>query len=864
MSIHLALILFQSVCISLSFMTIISLLKVRNIYEGKYLALAMGGTLLQSLAYMSEITSHDLSSALVSIKFEYIGACFGIYLLYYYVLQVCRVRMPKTYYAVILIILSVSCLAVATSQYHDLYYINMTYETSGAYPHIVFERGPLYWVHMAMVFFLIISMLFFALRRYAPSVKSGRDSKAFLQMIIWFGVIAATLVVLYLAGVLSYFDPVPFMMLMISIFVRYNVFDITPMAQEAILDSIGEGLVVVDRDLKFISANSMAVRLFPELSAARAGRPIKAASERFESIFNDGKRCEFNINGGYYTCTLTEILSGGSRLGYIANLSDVTETHTYTASLIEMKEQADVANKAKGEFLANMSHEIRTPMNAILGMTELALRNEMPDAVRNELHDIRSAGNTLLFLINEILDISKIESEKSEINSAEYDFATVISDVATIISTRLCDKDIVLETQIDNSIPSRLIGDEMRLKQILINLLNNAVKYTPRGSITLIANWKKTASGAALLMVSVKDTGIGISKDNLTKLFNSFERVDSRRNRSIEGAGLGLAITKKLLTLMGGSISVTSEYGKGSCFSFELPQYISDDSPCNYNLNDGIGHASTEAEAEVMFRAPKASILVVDDNPVNLRVAKGFLSQYGIEPDTALSGKECIIKVAMKEYDIIFIDYMMPVLDGADTLQIIRNNANNEPYCASVPIIAFTADATGGAREKFARLGFQDFISKPVSMQSLAQTLRKWLPQRLITEMEMCEDGFSQETAGFMLDNVETAVGIANCGSRSDYIAVLGIMLKFGRGKIEKITGLFDHKEWVGYGTEVHSLKSSAANIGALELSAMAKDLEMACKRGDTEFIRRSNKALLEKYSQLLDDIETTLATIEQ
>lgn len=847
-----ALVAFQLACIVIAFITIITIIHIKNMYEGKYLVLAMAGTFLQSTAYLIEITSTDMQSAMTAVKFEYLGASMGIYLLYAYVLKVCRTKFPPVYYIAILGVFLCTTFAVFTYEYHDYYYRNLEYVYEGAYPHIVFDRGPLYYVHMINVYYVIISMLFIAVRRYAVSKTSGRSSKVFLRLIFTFGIISAVLITAYMMGFLGYFDPVPFAMLMISLFVRVNIYDITPVALEMVIENIGDSVIIVDRDFKYLDCNPEAVRVFPEFEFARPGFPISDFSPRFGAYFAHGGKCDFEIGSKYYSCSIIDIINHGKTQGYTAYVSDITEEHENMQKLIEMKERADVANNAKSEFLANTSHEIRTPMNAILGMTELALRENMEPSLRENLYSIQTAGNTLLFLINEILDFSKIESSKAEIYKAPYRFSQVISEVAQIVNARISNKNITFRTNISQSIPSYLLGDEMRIKQILINLLTNAVKYTEKGWIELKITWEKEGDNA-ILTAAVSDTGAGITEENLSKLFTSFERVDSRKNRSIEGAGLGLAITKALLDLMGGTINVTSTYREGSCFTFTLPQGIVDETPTGSGFIEAGLAENSSAVYENTFTASGAQVLVVDDNPTNLCIAAAFLRSFGIEADTAGSGKECVIMAAQKKYDLILMDYMMPILDGTDTLHILRSNGRTDPYYESLPIVVFTADAISGAQERFLRAGFSDYMSKPVNMKSFDIILRRWLPPELITERSSTDEQLSeQEAADFELDGIVTDVGIANCGTLADYKKVLAIFLRHGTAKEEKIRSLLENKEYEEYIIEVHSLKSSAANIGALELSRLARELELAGKNSDYEYISEHTDALLEDLHELL------------
>ena len=391
----------------------------------------------------------------------------------------------------------------------------------------------------------------------------------------------------------------------------------------------------------------------------------------------------------------------------------------YMTGMKEKAEEADRANESKMIFLANMSHEIRTPMNAICGMAELTLREHLEPEVKENVESIQSAGKVLLSIVNDILDYSKLESGKMDVIPVTYSFRKMVSDVMNMMRIRLEDKEVELRTNVQEDIPDLLIGDEIRIRQILFNLLSNAIKYTDKGYVILDVNGK--AEGGFLdLTVSITDSGIGIKKEDIPKLFSSFQQVDTRKTRNREGTGLGLAICKQLLTLMGGDITVESTYGVGSKFTFTISQKISDDD------------SALNVEATVEKEQPKvvgvgAKVLVVDDNAVNLKVAQGLIRTFGIEVETCMSGRKCLeILKEHKDFDIIFLDHMMPELDGIDTLNMIR--ADSDPYMQKVPLIALTANVVSGIREMFISEGFNDYVPKPIDMVWLNSILRKYLP----------------------------------------------------------------------------------------------------------------------------------------
>ena len=391
------------------------------------------------------------------------------------------------------------------------------------------------------------------------------------------------------------------------------------------------------------------------------------------------------------------------------------------------KEIAQQANQAKSDFLANMSHEIRTPINAVLGMDEMILRESTDSQILEYATDIKQAGSMLLSLINDILDFSKIESGKMDIIPVDYDLGILLSDTIDMIRSRAEEKKLQLELIIEPNTPMHLHGDEVRLRQIITNILTNAVKYTPKGKVTLKVSGKKVSTGTVQLYVSVKDTGIGIKEEDIGRLFDSFQRVDESRNRNIEGTGLGLSITMRLLNLMGSRLEVKSTYGEGSDFYFYLEQKQLDDEVIGEDIQKYYKKAKGKTSVSAdQFYAPDAKILVVDDTLMNLKVFIGLLKKHGMQIDTAMSGKECLARMKKTAYHIVFMDHLMPEMDGVETLRQIREMKDNRSKDAV--IIVLTANAVSGAKEMFLKEGFDDYLSKPIIASKLEKMIQKYLP----------------------------------------------------------------------------------------------------------------------------------------
>ncbi len=627
--------------------------------------------------------------------------------------------------------------------------------------------------------------------------------------------------------------------------------------------------------------------------------------------------------------------------------------------IVETKrEEAETAVKVKTEFLANTSHEIRTPMNSIMGMTELALREDISPQVRNYLGNIRDAGTNLLNIINDILDFSKIESGKTELSVSDYNILSVINDVCNIISIRMNNSSVQLITCIDPDIPSLLSGDERRIKQIILNLASNAIKYTRHGSITITISAVASDDENVMLRCDVKDTGIGIKENDIKRLFNAFERADTKRNRNIEGTGLGLAICKSLTEMMGGTIKVRSVYGTGSIFSVEIPQKIKDNSPCiridnkedknillcirdrerlsaisaeltslglcytpiqdisvlslveieeysdilmdldEYNANrfslskisvpisviaepgapletdsTGVrkiyhpvtiisllslyGDVNTFADSRKnplykQFSAPEAEILVVDDNSTNLLVAKRLISLYGANIDTAESGIQALKMVQKKDYDIVFMDHMMPELDGIETAQAIRSLGGKY---SKLTIVALTANVISGAAELFRESGMDDFLGKPIEMSELNRVLSRYIPAEKQIEKEeeakpvseKNNDSFTEKLKE--INGLDIAAALKQCNNDAQLLSDI-LRSAATTPTVKNLCEAYEKQDLRSYTIFVHGIKGALRNVGMKELGDMAYDLELAGKRDDTDYITAHHSSFMDKFNQ--------------
>ena len=533
--------------------------------------------------------------------------------------------------------------------------------------------------------------------------------------------------------------------------------------------------------------------------------------------------------------------------------------------LVRAKDTAVAAEKAKSRFLAQMSHEIRTPINAVLGMNEMILRESADPSIREYADSIQSAGKNLLGLINTILDFSKIEEGKMEIIPVRYDTATMILNMINSVAKRAADKGIEFEAHVDGELPTTLYGDDMRVSQVAVNLLTNAVKYTPEGKVDLYVEKESSDDKTISLRVRVRDTGIGIKEEDIGKLFESFTRLEETRNRNIEGTGLGMAIVNRLLSMMGSNLEVESVYGEGSEFAFTVKQEIIDQTPIG-DFEQRAKKALDENGDDTYVYAPGAKILIVDDNELNLKVISNLLKLNGIKPELLLSGQEMLDELKTgNRYDIIMLDHMMPKMDGIEALEKAKEEKLLPEGCA---VIALTANAVVGARESYLNAGFDDYLSKPVDVTALEAILAKFLPGEMIEYRKKSgydagkdndrEKDDSTEFDALEGAGIDTKEGMKYSGQDKEfYRNVLAEYLYTAKDRTEELDSAFSERDMATYAIRVHALKSVSKTIGAQDVADVAAKLEMAAKAGDEEEVVRGHDELLRQYHRITSVIET-------
>ena len=529
----------------------------------------------------------------------------------------------------------------------------------------------------------------------------------------------------------------------------------------------------------------------------------------------------------------------------------------------QARNDAVAANVAKSRFLANMSHEIRTPINGIIGMDTMLLKeceNGDTEEIREYAKNIQSASQTLLSIINDVLDISKIESGKMEITPVEYELFSVLNDCYNMTKARAEAKHLDFQMEIDPKVPSVLYGDEVHVRQIINNFLSNAVKYTKQGKVIFRLGYEKGEDKQLLIKIEVEDTGIGIKETDLDKLFMNFTRVDEKKNRNIQGTGLGLSLTKNLVDLMEGEIDVTSEYGKGSVFTAVIPQKVVNPEPLGDFSQKYQRYIHSSEKKDCVLLAEKARILVVDDVEMNLKVARSYLKQTKARVDTACSGEECLQMIRREKYDIIFLDHMMPGMDGIDTLKAMEQSRDH--LNTDTPVIALTANAVAGAKEQYLKEGFTNYLAKPIRERALMDMLRQYLPEELVETPETQE---SENAAAIESDplakrfpSLDVSMGMGYCmNDETFFLEVVGTYVD--EDKREVLAREYTAESWKNYQTYIHALKSTSLYIGAVKLSEHAKALEMAAKDSDAAYIRGHHDEVMTEYGELLLELQNGL-----
>ena len=945
---------------------------MNRMFNNTALILTNLGCLIINASYWLLIWSKNEDGAMIALKMEYLGNVLFYLSFILFVATYFRVQTKAWVIGPMIMQGTIDAILVCNLWmddplrvvFQDLKF--MKFDMLG----ITYMRmvpGSLYLVRYCMLCLILVWGLLYTLNKmFRMRIPSERNNIARLAGAEFIIIVSLHIMLLFRIpfDVVPVFASCSILAIILSV-IKGEFYNVTDQGREWVIEHSENIFIIVDSLFGFLDCNLCAKQKFPELRRIKRNEPVP---EEIRNLFGC-EDCSVHVGGRHYDKEIEVITQNGKIQGYSLLLADISEQCMLMHQLAEEKERAEDANQAKSMFMSNMSHEIRTPMNAIVGMTDILLREDLPEQTREYLYNIKSSGNALLTIINDILDFSKIESGKMEIIEEDYEPMSMFHDLSMIFLNRIGDKGVELLYDIDIELPMKLKGDAQRIRQIIINLMNNAIKFTESGYVKLSVECRKTADDLVDLMFRIEDTGQGIREEDISKLFGSFQQVDTKKNRYKEGTGLGLAISKQLVELMGGTIGVESEYGKGSVFYFTIPQMIRStkraaeiknelveqivvsarfdnqlvqrkyenliqkyhvmdvkleqavkqnlridafftDEPGSvsreersmleqfkttfcilqnpmrqnlsgeqgtlinkplYSLNfcQVINHEEVsyneEKQNEMCFVAPDAHILIVDDTEMNLKVAIGLLAPLQLQIDTAENGKTAVKMIQENKYDLVFMDHMMPVMDGVEATRVVRELGGE--YYEKLPIIALSANATTEAREIFHEGGMNDFVAKPIKVQEICKCIRKWLPNEkvlageakltaTITEKEAEEESL-------LIEGLDVAAGIENCGSKELFIQLLGDFYKLIDQKSTKVEKCLADGMIRDFTIEVHALKNTARMIGALKLSEDFYQLEKLGNENQQKVLEnitpsvltlyRSYKPILEPYGKMQD-----------
>ena len=826
-------------------------------FEQKLMLLIVTCIFLVNYGYLMVLSSRTLEAAEAFMHVQYLGIAFMAFLYLLFIAKYVGINLPRP----IIAIAFIDALMVVVTSSFDMYFSVDSFEFSDGIAKMSYTFHWPYYVDMAIDAMIILGCV--AMVIYAVFRCGNGEERARIRVLLNIVLVLAVAIPVNEMVIPEQLDILPIVLGFDTLFLivmieKYNLIDIVTTARDRVFEMMPDTVFLFDEDLKLKDFNAAAQFAFPDI-ACNMG---EALPEKYAFLFyNMDDKLNFKHNGVYYERHISSVFYRDKLLGYSMVIMDVSRTHLMMLQMRELKKQADVASESKSNFLANMSHEIRTPMNAIIGYSDLIVKEVTTREGRDYAKAIRSSSNSLLHIINDILDFSKIEQGRLEIVEEEYLTENLFAEIEDIMSIQADKKGIRLVSSTQPTMPAILYGDKMRLRQIILNVVGNAIKFTEQGSVRIVSEWEPDGPDHARLTVIVSDTGIGITPENMERIFHEFEHADVRRNITTSGTGLGLNISKALLEMMGGSINIESEYGVGTSVIITISQKIVDKTAM---ASAPEPEFKNKPANDSKLLAPDAKILVVDDNRVNLELMNNFLKQYRIIPDLVESGAASIESAQNTDYDIIFMDQMMPEMDGIEAMKRIR--ALGGHYGREFPIIALTANAIAGTRSALIGEGFTDYASKPMPIKTLEYLLVKYLPKGTYTIIadvneaqnpgELARELLPRKRILELPDYIDQTVGMKNAGDDIDqYFNVIGIVYRYADEKIAKIRALLEAEDYKNYTIEVHALKSNAATIGAMKLADFARSLEEAGKRGDNDKIRRNSDRLLQWYEVFKDDL---------
>lgn len=743
--------IYYSVLAMITFLELVILLVVYNKQKNTFYALLFISIFIANLGFLFECLSRNAEEALLAVKLTYFSGTFVMYFFLCCILQICDMNIGFVHrFLLVLLNLEVMTSVFSAGYGNTWHYKDYWLVTENGYSRLEKEYGPHHTIYIIIVLINIIIPLGIII--YSAK-KTKKTSWRYTSLL---GVIQVLTIFSYFIENTLNLDVklIPLCQTLMSTIIltilhRAALYDVSHIVEITLSSNEEKGIVILSPSIHYIKSDKTVQHFFPEINELVIDKPV--TNPFFVNTFgewilrskDEPVEPKYLVrNGEDIKLCVSPFYSYGRKKkhrGYLIDISVDTTTQNYIRQLKEstrlseiLAKKADAANKSKTEFLANMSHEIRTPLNAVLGLNEMVLRETKDEAIRNYSVDIKSYGHAMLGLVNDLLDMSKIEAGKVELIISDYDLSEVIYTVGNMISMRAADKGLTFNLDVDPRIPRKLSGDEMKIRQIITNILTNAVKYTETGSVDFTVSYDVYNSTTDKLCFTVSDTGIGMKPEAIEHLFTPFERLDEVKNKYIEGTGLGMSITQNYLKLMDSKLNVESVYGAGSTFSFTILQEVVDKAPIGDFEAVSKRFRAKSKIYKASFTAKDATVLVVDDTSVNLKVFCGLLKETLLKIDTASSGFEAIELCKENKYDCIFIDHMMPKMDGIETLGAIKqfSGENN----TNTPMIAMTANISEDAKETYRSLGFSDYISKPLPPSELEALLIRHLPKEKVKE----------------------------------------------------------------------------------------------------------------------------------
>ncbi len=854
--------IFQCITILLGFGTLYIILNRSLHMQQRHLIYAMFGSVMCNMGVlMTMMAGTDTQVYMHGEGFVIVGASVFIVGLLTMTAVICNIKIPSWFLASVIGADTLFVFSHLLDDRYHAFYISRQIVLSGAYPHPIKEynyAGVLFWIVSIMI--PAIGGFGILVYTYVKDKNSARRTD-YMQYIIVMLILFVVQVCYLLIWDIDYAPAYP-LGTYILIYLTFSKWkkqgvDVISVAAKNAINAIDSGIITLNEYKEIIYYNDAAISIIPSIEHFLSSN-IELIPELEFSSFEDGDNVEMDFNDRKYIVKIRENIDGlGGLSGYSLVISDMTEMLSMMDEIREERQKADEANQAKSMFIANVSHELRTPMNAIIGMSELIIEESRGRKVYDMAVTIKKASNALLQMVNNVLDFSKLEANKMELVESEYSLYELVNDIGALLNMTAATHGISLKWSVDEELPAVVYGDEGKIRQVLINFINNGIKFTKDGYVRLDVSGQ-VKDDYAYLMFMVSDTGIGIMEEDISKIFGDFQQVDKVINKSVEGTGLGLSIAKSMVNLMGGSIDVDSVYGEGTTFTVRLVQKVIDARSIE---EAGVG-VTVDQDQLKMFEAPEISCLIVDDNKVNIMVAKGMIDNYKLQIESASSGEEALEMVQNKDYDIIMMDHMMPGMDGIETTGLIRDYYD---YKAVRPyIIALTANAYGGIKDMFLEHGFDDFMSKPIDKLVMYQMLLKCIPEskRTFTGESYTPATYSEDDlAELFMEGVDVRSAVDQHGGQiENYLDLLELFYIEGRQKLPDLKNFLEAEDYKNYQILVHGIKSTSLNIGAVFVSEKAKEHEMRCKDGDYAFIRENVDSLYADYDKLLSETERVVA----